>query len=311
MAVDVVIVSFNGRELLRACLKSIANTCSTADAVTVFVVDNDSRDGSPDMVRDEFPSTHLIALRENIGFGAGNNRGFHAGTAPLVLFLNSDAELTPGALDTLRRHLETHPACALVGPALQYPDGRFQPSCRRFPSPLRDSWCLTGMEHRLPHHFRQLQNWLSEEEHASATRVDMVSGACFMVRRDYLNSVGCFDENLFLYEEEMDISFPARRLGHEIHHLRDAVVIHHHGGSSQGEPLKEFTQLHAFRSKYYCFRKHYGPIRARLAYWANRAVFGLSMFKNRITGRPSPAGTLFRLVREGYVASRALRLPQI
>lgn len=310
MAVDIVIVSFNGRELLRACLQSIRDTCEAIPELSVFVVDNASTDGSPELVREAFPEVKLIALERNIGFGPGNNRGFEAGTAPLVLFLNSDAELRPGALQTLIRHMDGHPKCAIVGPALVYPDGRFQPSCRRFPSPLRDSWCYTGMESRLSGRLRRLANWLSEAEHESATQVDMVSGACFLVRREYLAAIGRFDENLFLYEEEMDISFPARRLGYTVDHTREAVVVHHHGGSSQGEPLKEFTERHAFRSKYYCFRKHYGPAAAHMTYLSNRALFGLSALRNRLAKRPSPAATLFRLAREGYTESRGLRIPR-
>lgn len=311
MAVDIVIVSFNGRELLRACLRSVADTCADIQGVSVVVVDNASRDGSVEIVRDTFPDVTLIALDENIGFGPANNRGFDAGDAPAVLFLNSDAELTLGALQALLTHLDAHPRCAIVGPALVYPDGRFQPSCRRFPSPLRDSWCLTGMERRMAGRVRFLENWLSESEHRTAIEVDMVSGACFLVRRAYLDAVGKFDENLFLYEEEMDISFPARRLGWSVHYDHAAVVVHHHGGSSQGEPMKEVTQLHAFRSKYYCFRKHYGPIAARATYMANRALFGLSTLKNRLAGRPSPAPALLRLAKEGYEASSTLRLPRV
>jgi N-acetylglucosaminyl-diphospho-decaprenol L-rhamnosyltransferase len=308
-AVDIVIVSFNGCDLLRACLQSIAVTCGHRQELAVTVVDNASQDGSADMVRDQFPQVQLIPLECNIGFGPANNRGFVAGSAPYVLFLNSDAELTPGALDTLVTYLDEHPRCAIVGPALRYPDGSFQPSCRRFPSPMRDAWSLTGFESRVPQRFRKLRNWLSEAEHQTAVAVDMVSGACFLLRRPYLECVGGFDENLFLYEEEMDISFPARRLGYEVHHLRDAEVIHHHGGSSQGQTLQEFTQFHAFRSKYYCFRKHYGPARASLTYLANRAVFAISTAKNKITGTPSPAPSLLKLAKHGYTASKHLTTP--
>lgn len=306
MAVDIVIVSFNGRALLQACLESIATTCASIEDVSVFVVDNASQDGSPELVRTAYPEVHLIALDANVGFGAGNNRGFDAGSAPYVLFLNSDAELTPGALAALVAHMDRHPRCGIVGPALVYPDGRFQASCRRFPSPLRDSWCLSGMESRCGQRFRRLQNWLSEAEHLPCVEVDMVSGACFLVRREYLEAVGRFDENLFLYEEEMDISYPARRLGYVVHHVRDATVIHHHGGSSQGEPLKEFTQRHAFRSKYYCFRKHYGPAAAWAAFAANRVLFGVSALHNRLRGRHSPAATLARLAGDAYREACAL-----
>lgn len=275
MTTDIIIVSFNTRDLLRACLASVARHAALPSVRTI-VVDNASTDGSPDMVRREFPEATLITLDENLGFGAANNRGIEAGDGGLLLFLNPDAELTEGAFETLVEYLEANPRCVIAGPKLTNPDGSFQPSCRRFPSFLRNIWCFSGMGARFPKRFRILQSWLNETEHRPGLKVDMVSGACFLARRDYLASIGNFDEHQFLYEEEMDISLPARAQALEVRYCRDAVVIHHGGASIQPETRSAFATHHLFRSKYYCFRKHYGLFTARATYWADCTLFGIS-----------------------------------
>ncbi|MBI4559787.1 MAG: glycosyltransferase family 2 protein [Candidatus Hydrogenedentes bacterium] len=298
--VDVIVVSFNTKELLRDCLRSIAATCQPPLEARVCVVDNASSDGSPEMVRREFQGVHLIVLDENLGFGAANNRGLHSGNAEYVLFLNSDAQLTESALAALVAFMEQHLRCAAVGPRLAYADGRFQASCRRFPNLLRNFWSLSGLQARCPGHLRSLQNWLSEDEHTSGRLVDMVSGACFLARRAYLEQVGGFDENLFLYEEETDLFLPARRKAWEVRHCSEAKVIHLGGSSVEANELKAFSRFHAYRSKYYVFRKHYGAWTSRLAYWSDLLVFAISTIVSRLRGKESRAGERSILCRKAY-----------
>ncbi len=300
MAVDVVVVSFNTCALLRACLASIRAANAEGGGTTGIVVDNASKDDSVAMVRNEFPETRLIALDTNIGFGPANNRGIEAGSAPYVLLLNADAELTPGALSAMCTFLDKRPKCVAAGPKLVYPDGRFHPSCRRFPTVLRNLWNTAGLQDRFRSHFAGMRNWLREPEHVSGAAVDMVSGACALVRRDYLESLGGFDENIFLYEEEMDIFLPARRRGLEVCWCGEATVIHHHGASSGEHQESAFALKHQYLSRYYCFRKHYGAWAARLAYWSDFAVYGLSMMLNRLRGKASTAELHLGLVRDGY-----------
>lgn len=303
MRVDIVIVNFNTRALLEACLESI-RAHANAPGVTTIVVDNASHDGSTEMVRDHFPEVRLIALDENIGFGAANNRGFEAGNAPYVLYLNSDAALCDGALEALVDCLETHPNCALVGPRLCNPDGSFQASCRRFPSPARNLWTYAGLARRFPGRISPLETWLSEAEHDSATTVDMVSGACFLSRRDYIEKIGGFDDNLFMYEEELDLAYPARKRGLETRYHSEAKVLHHGGASVEAGALSGFALRHAFRSKYLCFRKHYGPLRAWLTYCGDRMVFQISArLHPEGLDTPHPSHRLLAACRRGWEES--------
>lgn len=304
MAVDIIVVSFNTRDGLRQCLSSVYATCASIPATRTIVVDNGSSDGSCDMVRTEFPKTVLISLQENIGFGPANNRGLEAGDSEYVLFLNSDAQLTEGTLSKLMAFINGRPRCVIVGPRLTYPDGRFQASCRRFPTPLRSFWSLAGMEARLPVRVPMFENWLAEEEHRPGAHVDMVSGACFLARRDYLESIGGFDENLFLYEEETDISLPARRRDLEVRYCADATVVHGKGVSVQGDELKDTALFHLYRSKYYCFRKHYGAWAALTTFLTDLGVLWLLAAVNKLRGTATDAGRRLTFCRKAYRGAR-------
>jgi GT2 family glycosyltransferase len=306
---DVVVVSYNCADFLRECLASIPASLR-GEPVQVFVVDNASRDGTPGMVRADFPHVSLHALDTNIGFGAANNVALRAGTAEFVLFLNPDAVLRPHACEYLIDSLDASPRCVIAGPRLVYPDGRFQPSCRRFPTPLRAAWSLAGLEARFPR-VAGLRNWLDEEEHAAASHVDMVSGACFLARRGYLERVGLFDENLFMYEEETDLMLPAARAGESVRFCRKAEVVHHGGATVEASAMGAFSERQLFRSKYVVFRKHYGPFAAWRTHAADRAILGFSALRHRLAKRESIASVRLARVkrawRESYSTVAALR----
>ncbi len=304
MSVDVVIVNFNTCGLLRECLESVARVHGEVSAIHTIVADNASADDSAKMVRSEFPGVELVMLPENLGFGAGNNRGVEKGRGEYILFLNSDARLTPGALAVMTAYLDAHHACVAVGPRLVYPDGTFHPSCRRFPTVWRCLWSAAGMPSRFGGAFKRFRLWLTEDEHSDGCRVDMVSGACFLMRRGYFEAVGGFDDNLFLFEEEFDIFYPASRRDLEVRYCADATVVHGAGKSVQANRMASFARFHLYRSKYYAFRKHYGAAAARVSYCLDIGVFGLSGIWQRIRRKPAEALTMFRACRQAWPASR-------
>ncbi|GMW00511.1 MAG: hypothetical protein AMXMBFR84_16480 [Candidatus Hydrogenedentota bacterium] len=310
MAIDVVIVSYNTADLLRRCLQSIAHTASDRTDWAVYVVDNASSDGSVDMITREFPGMTVIPLESNIGFGPANNAGAKAGKNPLILFLNSDAELTPGVLNAMERMLLDDESAIAVGPKLVYPEGSFQPSCRRFPNPLRNFWQLAGLHTKFPSLFPRAHTWLSQAEHEAAHEVDMVSGACFLIRRTYFESVGGFDDRVFLYEEELDLFYPTRRRGLSVLYCPAATVIHHHGASSGEKQGSELAQYHLFFSKYLVFEKHYGPWSATITYWTDQILYGLSALLNRLRGKQTPATQLRAKSQKAYRASKIMQKRQ-
>jgi len=304
VSVDIVIVNFNTSALLRECLESVARARAEVEHTHAIVVDNASTDDSAAMVRADFPWVELVPLSENLGFGAGNNRGVARGHGEFILFLNSDAQLTPDALSRMTSHLQAHSDWVAVGPRLIYPDGSFQPSCRRFPTVWRCLWSSAGMATRFTRSFKSFRHWLDEEEHIDGRRVDMVSGACFLMRRGYFEEIGGFDENLFLFEEEFDVFYPAVRRGLQVRYCTDATVIHGAGKSVQANRMAAFARFHLYRSKYYAFRKHYGPFSARLSCGADLAVFGVTGALRRMRGKTAEALVMFRVCRLAWSAAR-------
>ena len=146
--IDVAIVAYRCRELLRECLKSLRANPPSAE-LRVIVVDNDSGDGTPEMVAAEFPLVELVEAGANIGFAAATNLAAQRGSAPFLLALNPDTQVTEGALDTILATLEEHPEVAVIGPRLLRPDGSFDHASKRsFPTPLSALGHFTGLGRR-------------------------------------------------------------------------------------------------------------------------------------------------------------------
>jgi GT2 family glycosyltransferase/glycosyltransferase involved in cell wall biosynthesis len=254
----IIVVSWNTRELLAECLASIEATAPAADLETI-VVDNASSDGSAAMVRERFPAVRLLANSSNFGFARANNQAIAATTAPYVLMLNSDARLTPGALQRLVARLDTMPRAGLVGAQLRGPDGAFQYSHARFPSLTREALTLTGLG-RLVY-----GPWYPSAGPAFGDRarlVDWVGGACMLARRAALDAVGGLDDGYWLYCEEVDLCLAMQRAGWEVWYEPDAQVTHRIGASAY--QLGPEREAHLYRSRLRFFRKHHGAGAARL-----------------------------------------------
>lgn len=212
--VSVVVVSYNTRELLRACLRSIAERGARRVAYEVIVVDNASRDGSAEMVAREFPQVRLIRNRDNVGFAAASNQGARASCGRYVLLLNSDTEVLDGALDRLVAFADAHPEAGVVGCAHLTPDGRVANSFARgyyFPQPSRSD--------RVE---RLVRGW--------------VSGACMMLRRSACEAVGWLHEAFFFGCEDVEICWRMNKSGWQVYHVPQARIIHHGGASSRAHP---------------------------------------------------------------------------
>lgn len=262
--VAVLVINWNTRELLAECLQSVRANSVGLNVQTV-VVDNASADGSADMVRACFPDVTLLALSENLGFVAGNNRAYAvARPARYVLLLNPDAFLAPGALRTLIAWMDAHPQAGACGPLTLNPDGTLQPSWTRFPT----VW--SEMRGRHTRRFRggtQPAALTAEAVRAlpDARPVDWLSGACLLLRRsaltDSLKNV-LFDPDFQMYSEETDLCYRLHRADCPTFFLPQAEVVHHYGQSSKQAPARTMGLL--YRSKFLFFRKHYGPVRTAL-----------------------------------------------
>jgi N-acetylglucosaminyl-diphospho-decaprenol L-rhamnosyltransferase len=270
--IDVVVVSYNSRDTLRACVEPLA----ALDGVRVTVVDNVSSDGSLESVAD-LP-VQAIDSGRNGGFGFGCNVGLAAGSAPLVLFVNPDARLAGEDLDRMAAVLEAEPDVAVVGPRLLDEDGRLMPSRRRYQR-VGSTWATALFLHRV---IRQAP-WANEiihapEAYAAAADTEWLSGACLLARRSVLEALGGFDEGFFLYCEDTDLCVRLRAAGYGVRYEPRAVARHQEGSSA---PRAELAAIHA-RSRARYARLHYGPFQARV----ERALLALSAVTHMLVTAP-------------------------
>jgi N-acetylglucosaminyl-diphospho-decaprenol L-rhamnosyltransferase len=227
--VAVGVISWNTRDLTRQCLES-----ARADRPEeVVVVDNGSADGSPEMVRREFPEARVIVNPHNPGFGAAGNQIFRLTNAPYVLLLNGDTRTRPGGLPALAEYMDAHPAVGVLGPKLIHPDGRLQSSCASFPHPLLPlvkSKVLTRVVRRIP---LVRDHLLDTWRHDAPRRVPWVVGAALAIRREAFQAVGGFDEGFHLYFEEPDLCHRMLKAGWETHFAPVTEIVHVEGASTQ------------------------------------------------------------------------------
>ncbi len=260
MDISVVIVSWNVADYLRRCLESLRAESGRASSpsLEVIVVDNASTDGSPDLVRASFPEVRLLENRDNLGFTRGNNQGIAAASGRYVLLLNPDAEVLPGALAAMVRHLDAQPQVAVVGPQLLNTDGSHQSSRRRFPTLATAFVESTTLQRHFPK-ARLLRRYYCldlppEETH----EVDWLVGACLLVRRQAIEQVGLLDEGFFMYSEELDWCYRMKREGWKVVYLPEARVVHHHAKSSSQDLPHQHINFQASKCRY--FSKHHGRL---------------------------------------------------
>jgi N-acetylglucosaminyl-diphospho-decaprenol L-rhamnosyltransferase len=226
MIVDVVVVSYNSRDKLRACVEPLTRI----EGIHVIVVDNASSDGSLEAVAD-LPVT-AIALDTNGGFAHGCNRGLQSGSAKYVLFLNPDATIDERALDALVSTLDGTPEAGAVAPRILHSDGTLDYSARRFPQ-LRSTYAQALFVHRL----FPTASWTDEvirDDDAYERRgsPDWVSGACMLVRRSLLEELDGLDDGFFMYCEDIDLCRRIRNAGYDIVFEPAAEIVHEGGASA-------------------------------------------------------------------------------
>jgi len=288
--VSVVIVSYQVRDLLRACLAAVA--AQSEPALETWVVDNASADGSADMVAREFPWARLVRNAENVGFARANNQALARAAGDLLLLLNPDTELPATALAALPRVFARHPRAGAVGLALRDPDGSPQRSCHAFPGVTNLALEALGL-HRLALRAGIGTPYEAPRPRGGEGAVDWVGGACLALSRAAYARVGGLDEGLFMYGEEMDWSWRARRLGFATVYS-DAVAVTHVGEASGGAQRGALS-VHNARARLRFLRRHRGAWRGaiarellargalvRVAAWGTRAL----LERTRGTVRP-------------------------
>lgn len=251
--VDIVVVTYNARVDVMACLASL-HAHPPARPWKLFVVDNASTDGTPDAIEQRWPEAVLTRMPANAGFAVANNVGIAQGSHELVLLLNSDTIVPPGQIERLCDALAAHqPEVGIVGPRLVDGNGRTELSFGPMMGPLNEAvqkvrgWVLTAG----PAPLRRQQLRRLERPHL----VDWVSGACLLARRQVLRDVGGFDERYFMYAEDVDLCAAARLAGYHVRFSPEAQVVH--VGARSRATAASATYAHYRRSQLAFYKKHH------------------------------------------------------
>lgn len=293
---SVIIVTWNTRGPLRRCLDSL---CLYADGLTleVIVVDNASSDGSQLMLGADYPWVISIENDRNIGFARANNVGAVRSSAPLLLLLNSDAAVLPGALRTAVAYMESCPRVVIAGLQLRNDDLTLQPSGRRFPSLISTIIGLLPLpiDRRVAFEMRR-----NARDYAVSGPVDEVSGAAMMIRRSAFVQLGGFDECFYFFGEDVDLCWRAKRIGGETAYIASAAAIHSWGGArAHTPPLRQ--ALLSQRAQYVLLLRHRAAWQAGILRILLVFLSVARLARGAIRPRGRPTGTrssLHLLVRE-------------
>ena len=283
------IVSYRCERLLRDCLRSLREH-PPSRPLTISVVDNDSGDGTAEMVAREFPHVRLRVCDRNLGFAAANNVAIRETGAPYVLVLNPDTRVGDGAIDGMLELMDTHPEVGISGPRLVLEDGTFDHASRRsFPTPISALGHFTGLGRRAER--GPLARYRAP--HVEAGPVEAVNGAFMLIRRAALDQVGLFDEGYWMYMEDLDLCYRLAGAGWTTWYEPVVAVVHVKGGTTG--PDRALRLNAAFHYGMYRFyRKHYAAQRSPLL---NLAVYCGIAVKLALSALRSSAHRMLRRAR--------------
>jgi len=253
--ISICMVSFNSEKVLSNCLESIY---ASSPSVTreIILVDNNSVDGTANMVKTAFPDVKLIVNNKNVGFSKATNQALRISQGRYLLWLNCDTIIAHDLLDVMMGFLESHPPVGIVGPKVLNSDGTFQPQCRRgLPTPYAALGYFLGIDKIWPDNRRLSQYLLRYLPEDEAHRVDAVSGCCLMARREMYTTTGCIDEDIFGFGEDIEWCIRARKAGWEVWYCPGSSIIHLKGeGGVHVAPFSKELAMH--KAMIVFFRKH-------------------------------------------------------
>lgn len=289
---SIIIVSFNTKKLLKQCLDSLQTHCSQAQ---IIVVDNASRDGSPQMVQEEFPEVRLVQSDKNLGFAKANNLGIAQATGEYILLLNSDTVVIDDTLQKCLDYMKENPALGAASPALLGADG-IEQVCQ-YHLPTFQGYLREAL-------------WLDAHTKKDATHAKWLAGTALMIRRVALNEIGgLLDDSHFMYWEDADISMRLLKNGWKLGVYQQGHIIHYGGASGGGADATRRADLHAWYiyGKHHWFQKH-RPLWEAHALWFFEAMnIGRQFLRGCINPKRrgewkhclAVANVLGRLVRNG------------
>ena len=286
--ISVIIVNYNVEFFLEQCLNSVRKALEHVSG-EVFVVDNNSIDGSVEMVRRKFPEVHLIANKENVGFSRANNQAIRTSKGEYVLLLNPDTVVEEDTFIKVIRFMDEHPDAGGLGVRMLDGKGKFLPESKRgLPVPMVAFSKIFGLSRLFPrskYFGRYHLGYLSEFE---TNEIDILSGAFMLMRKETLDKVGLLDEAFFMYGEDIDLSYRIQKGGYKNYYFPETRIIHYKGESTKKSSVNYVFVF--YRAMVIFAKKHFSQKNASIfSFLINLAIYFraslaiLSRFIKRIT----------------------------
>ena len=259
--ISLIIVNWNSKDYMRACLQSLARHPPAGLTTEVIVVDGGSFDGCAEMLAREFPAVVFVQSPDNVGFARANNLGARQATGENLLLLNPDTELIEDSLSVLHAALAAVPGAVAVGCRLLNADRTLQTSCvQSFPTVLNQLLDSEFLRQAFPRSSLWGMRPLAEPG-GQPVEAEVLSGACIMVRRARFEAVGGFTESYFMYGEDLDLCYKLRQAGGRVCHV-SATSLVHFGGGSTNSAASDFSTVMMRASVHRFMRIHRGPASA-------------------------------------------------
>lgn len=253
--VSVVIVNYNVKEFVQNLLHSLEKATRSIKA-EIIIVDNASDDGSVELISEKFPNVKLVASKENLGFGRANNVGFQMAQGKYLFILNPDTLVQEDTLEKLIAFFERTPDAGMIGCKILNPDGTLQLNCRRgFPSPWTSFCKVTGLSSLFPKSRLFAKYNLTYLDEDQTTEVDALSGSCMLMRKDVYDKIGGFDEQFFMYGEDLDLCYRVQKAGYKVYYVPETKIIHYKGESTKRSSLDETKVFYGAMSLF--VKKHF------------------------------------------------------
>lgn len=257
--VSVIVVTWNGKRYAIECLESLRDNTGSIP-VEVIVVDNQSTDGTPDEIRQQFPDVTLIQNAANFGFAKANNIGLAEARGEYLCLVNSDVVVSPSCLENMLAFMNQNPEIGMLGPKMLAPNGGIGHSVMRFPTVWNTLCCSLGLHTLFPHSKLFGSFLMDGYPYDSIDDVEVLTGWFWMVRRKALQDVGGLDEQFFMYGEDIDWSYRFHKAGWRVTFFPRAEALHYGAASSAQAPTRFYIEIRRANLQY--FRKYDGRLAA-------------------------------------------------
>ncbi|MCU0642981.1 MAG: glycosyltransferase family 2 protein [bacterium] len=262
MDISIIIVNWNSANYLRKCLGSIFDQTKNIE-FEIIVIDNASFDGSDQIVKEEFPDVQFIQSDQNIGFARANNLGFQYASGEILLFLNPDIEVIGSAIERMFSQLKSLPDAGAVGCRLVNADFSVQTDCiQNFPTILNQALGIDYLMDRFPN-FKLWGKTPLYSKNEKPIAVNVIIGACIMIRRNLFEKIGRFTSDYFMYSEDVDLCYKIKKAQSNVYYLNEIEMIHYGGKSSMHIQNSFFRALQIKQSRMIFFKKTKGNLYAK------------------------------------------------